>query len=290
MHYKRGTLVSASDGLPARCVGTWSGDKFYYIRGYLELFARAMHAMFPRRAYVDLFAGPGRCVCDDRSGELDGTPLIALQVSQPFTAYHFVEADSEAMAALRTRAARLASTAVPGFHEFDANRAVDTIVGQLPTDALSVAVIDPTGLHLRFDSLRRLTAGRRTDLIYIFPEGMAAKRNIDRFLAQTDSRLDRVLGTRSWRDRVAAGLKAKSLADPQIEWQMLGRPIVEVFREQLTLLGYVDVKLGSEVLVRNTKHVPLYYIVFASKHALGNRFWDAIKRIDPRGQMSLPQI
>lgn len=286
---KRGTLVPASDGLPARCVGTWSRDKFYYIRGYLELFARAMHTTFPRRVYVDLFAGPGRCVCDDRSGELDGTPLIALQVSQPFTAYHFVEADAEAMAALRIRAARPASTAVPSFHELDANSAVDTIVGQLPTEALSVAVIDPTGLHLHFDSLRRLTAGRRMDLIYIFPEGMAAKRNIDRFL-QAESRLDRVLGTRSWRDRVAAGLKAKSLADPRVEWQMLGRPIVQVFREQLAALGYMDVKLGSEVLVRNTKHVPLYYIVFASKHTLGNKFWNAIKRIDPRGQMSLPQI
>jgi hypothetical protein len=72
-----------------------------------------------------------------------------------------------------------------------------------------------------------------------------------------------------------------------VEWEKLGRPIVEVLREQLTGLGYVDVKLGAEVMVRNTKNVPLYYIAFASKSKLGNKFWGAIKKCDPRGQMTL---
>jgi len=157
-----------------------------------------------RRAYVDLFSGPGRCVCDDGSGELDGTPLIALGISHPFTDYHFVEADAIAVAALRSRVQRLDAAPRVTFHDMDANAAVDAIAGQLPTDTLSVVVIDPTGLHLGYESLRKLTNGRRMDLIYIFPEGMAAKRNVDRFLPQSNSKLDEVLGTRTWRDRVAA--------------------------------------------------------------------------------------
>jgi hypothetical protein len=124
-------------------------------------------------------------------------------------------------------------------------------------------------------------------LIYIFPEGMAAKRNVDKFIPQSSSRLDEVLGTRRWRDRVAAGMRLSEQVDPEAQWENLGRPIVEVLREQLAAIGYADVKLGSEVLIRNTKHVPLYYIVFASKHALGTRFWNAIKRFDPVGQMTL---
>lgn len=284
---KRGTLVPASDGLPARCVGTWSRDKFYYIRGYLELFGNAMHATFARRAYVDLFSGPGRCVCDDGSGELDGTPLIALGVSHPFTDYHFVESNAGALAALRSRVRGRSSAQSVTFHDMDANAAVDVIARQLPADALSVSVIDPTGLHLRYENLRKLTNGRRMDLIYIFPEGMAAKRNVDRFLPQSKSKLDEVLGTRTWRDRVAAGLTATGLGDPLVKWEKLGRPIVEVLREQLTGLGYVDVKLGAEVVVRNTKNVPLYYIAFASKSKLGNKFWSAIKKCDPLGQMTL---
>ena len=35
--------------------------------------------------------------------------------------------------------------------------------------------------------------------VYIFPEGMDAKRNLTRFLAQSERPLDRTLGTRSWR-------------------------------------------------------------------------------------------
>jgi three-Cys-motif partner protein len=246
-----------------------------------------MHTRFPRRAYVDLFSGPGRCVCDDGSGELDGTPLIALGIPHPFTDYHFVEADPAATAALRTRVQSGGTSARVAYHDMDANAAVDAIAGQLPTDALSVTVIDPTGLHLGYENLRKLTNGRRMDLIYIFPEGMAAKRNVDKFLPQSNSRLDEALGTRAWRDRVAAGMSVAGLADPQAQWENLGRPIVEVLREQLAVIGYADVKLGSEVLIRNTKHVPLYYIVFASKHTLGTKFWNAIRRFDPVGQMTL---
>jgi three-Cys-motif partner protein len=115
---------------------------------------------------VDLFSGPGRCVCDDGSGELDGTPLIALSISHPFTDYHFVEADGSAMTALRSRVQRLGAAPRAFFHDMDANAAVSAIIEQLPADALSVGVIDPTGLHLRYDSVRKLTNDRRMDLIY----------------------------------------------------------------------------------------------------------------------------
>ena len=59
MPCERGTLVVAADGLPARCVGPWSGDKLHYVRGYLELFSRAMHAVFPVRHYVGSLRWPG---------------------------------------------------------------------------------------------------------------------------------------------------------------------------------------------------------------------------------------
>jgi hypothetical protein len=103
MPCERGTLVPAGDGLPARCVEPWSRDKLYYVRGYLDLFARAMQRKFAVRHYVDLFAGPGRCVFDDDSGEIDGSPLQALSIEPRFTRYHFVDADPGALAALRTR-------------------------------------------------------------------------------------------------------------------------------------------------------------------------------------------
>lgn len=288
MPCERGTLVPGSDGLPARCVGPWSADKLYYVRGYLELFARAMQRKFGVRHYVDLFAGPGRCVFDDDSGETDGSPLLALKIEPQFTRFHFVDADPAALAALRTRLAQVGGKPpLVQTYEADANAVVRDLSRAIPADrALSVAVIDPTGLDLTFEALRTLTRGQRMDLIYVFPEGMAAKRNLERFLRRPESRLDRALGTDAWRGVVRG--RMLDPADPEAQWEQVGRPLVDILREQLVTLDYQDIRLGSEIIgVRNRRNVPLYYLVFASKNPLGHRFWQAISRYDPSGQASL---
>jgi three-Cys-motif partner protein len=123
------------------------------------------------------------------------------------------------------------------------------------------------------------------DLIYLFPEGMSVKRNMDKFLAQSHSPLDEALGTDTWRERVRIHRGLDRLG----RWEAVGRPIVEALQEQLRSLGYVDVgNLGSEVEIRNTKKVPLYYLVFASKHATGHEFWRKAIAIHPDGQRHLP--
>jgi three-Cys-motif partner protein len=283
MPCERGTLVTAADGLAARCVGPWSGDKLDYVRRYLELFALAMNATFPARHYIDLFAGPGRCRFDDDSGEIDGSPILALSVAPPFTKCHFVDRDPAALGALRQRVARRGAEANAEFYQLDANQAVDALRASIPSQALCVAVIDPTGLHLHFDALRRLVEGRRVDLIYLFPEGMAVKRNLDRFREEQTSPLDEVLGSDEWRRRVPVSFPERM--GPDQDWEHAGRPIVEILKRQLVTLGYRDVEIGDEVVVRNTRNVPLYYLVFASRASLGHRFWDAVRRVEPSGQI-----
>lgn len=287
MACERGALVNAADGVPARCVGPWSADKLYYVARYLDLFSRAMYKQFPVRHYLDLFAGPGRCVFDDGSGEIEGSPLVALGLVHPFTQYHFVDADPKAVVALRQRVERLGWREPDvQFYAEDANDSVNRLAGAVPPAALSVAVIDPTGLHFRFDSLRVLTHGRRMDLIYLFPEGMAAKRNLQTFLDQDHSPLDDVLGTREWRTTVAPRLRRELTAEAH--WDQVGHPLVSTLQRQLVGLGYESIHLGSEIIaVRNRTNVPLYYLVFASKHVRGHEFWHAISSHDPTGQGSL---
>jgi hypothetical protein len=124
------------------------------------------------------------------------------------------------------------------------------------------------------------------DLIYVFLEGMAAKRNLEKFLRRADSPLDQALGTDAWRGLVRG--RMLDPADPEAQWEQVGRPLVDILRQPLVMLGYQDIRLGSEIIgVRNRRNAPLYYLVFASKHSLGHRFWKAISRYDKSGQARL---
>ena len=283
MPCERGSLVQASDGLPARCVGPWSRDKLYYIRRYLEIFSVAMRGKFSNLVYIDLFAGPGLCMVDDDSGEIQGSPLVALSVRHRFTEYHFVEADNRAMAALQERLIRSAPQTAVKYYSGDANVLIPELARNLPSSSLNVAVIDPTGLHLRFESLRLLTQGRKVDLIYLFPEFMDVKRNLERYLGQPQSPLDEVLGTDEWRSRARARLP--EMGDEP--WEEVTRPMVEILQSQLASLGYVKFDFRPQIIVRNRKNVPLYYLVYASKNPRGEEFWNKISKIGPTGQREM---
>jgi three-Cys-motif partner protein len=278
-------LVLARDGILARSVGVWSIDKLHYIRRYLNAFTTSMRTKFPHRVYIDLFAGPGRCVIRDTTNEeLDGSPLIALKLLVPFTEYHLVEMETRAAEALRARANKEAPDKTVLYYEKDANAAALAIADRIPFRSLSLAIIDPTGLHLDFASLHRLTDQRRMDLIYLFPEGMCVKRNLTKFMKQQQSPLDTMLGTERWRNRV----RFPEGRDALQQWEAAGRPLVELFQEQLQSLGYVDVRGGSSIVeVRNKKNVPLYYLVFASKHPLGHDLWEKVCGIHADGQRHL---
>ena len=285
MPCKTGEPTLASDNLIARCVGQWSQDKVYYISRYADIFSSSMKRKFADREYIDLFAGPGRCVLSDGSREFDGTPLAALQIKVPFSRYHFVESSSEEFNALQTRAR--SSDRFPSicWYPEDANSAATEIRKSLSADALALALVDPTGLHFHFSSLQTLVQDRRVDLIYLFPDGMDVRRNLERYL-KTDQ-LDVVLGTTSWRDKITEELKKyPSLADVA-KCPGATKIVFGIFKEQLRTLGYSFISAGDEIRFKNSKSAELYYLVFASRHEKGHEFWNKIKVISPTGQRQL---
>lgn len=219
--------------------------------------------------YIDLFTGPGKCMARETEEEIDGSPLIALNAPFPFAKYFLVDSNDEVLKVLSERCKNHPHHDRIEFYPGDCNLAIDDIIRNIPMRSLSLAFIDPTGLQFKFTTLGKL-AERRVDLIITFPEGMAIKRNIKKFLAQPHSPLDDLIGDSGWRQ-----LKT-------------GREIIEYYRKKLTSLEYQEVKLGDEIEIRSgSKNLPLYFILFASKHPLGHQFWQDIKKIDHTGQRSL---
>ncbi|MGB3092106.1 MAG: three-Cys-motif partner protein TcmP, partial [Candidatus Zixiibacteriota bacterium] len=227
------SVKPASDGLLLRCVGEWSKAKHYYLSRYIATFTTSMIRKWHGQLYyIDLFAGPGKCLTRDTEEEIDGSPLIALNAPQAFGGYFFTDLNPEALDALSQRCKDHPNFDKIKFFLGDCNSKIDDIMNNIPKRSLSLAFADPTGLHFRFSTLEKL-AQRKVDLIITFPEG-PIKRNIKKFKTEEHSPLDDVIGDKGWRDLNS--------------W----REIVEYYRKNLSSLDYQEVKLGEEIGIRST--------------------------------------
>ena len=99
--------------------------------------------------------------------------------------------------------------------------------------------------------------------------------------------MDRFFGDRDWRKT------HKRYHDK--EEQFIHRRLMDHYKEKLQHLGYKEVlrddEVGSEPLIRNAKtKAPLYRLLFASKHPLGQKFWHEVTRRDVHGQAHLPSL
>jgi three-Cys-motif partner protein len=246
------------DGLLIPGVKPWSADKHYFLRRYVDAFTTAMKEHWAELHYVDLFAGAGIERVEGRG--LDwGSPLIAAQAPKKFTRLHVGEYAKGKFDAMKTRLARFSQPQSPQVLRGDANRVVSDVVKTIPVRSLSLAFLDPYGLHLHYDTIRRL-AERSVDLIIFFPDHIDAIRNWQAYYADNpESNLDRVLGTGEWRGRKAS--------TPPDRWIDVLR---ELYQEQLGLLGY---KWFQYERITRQDGRPLYRLIFCSRHPLGGQIW-----------------
>lgn len=275
-------VKSATDGLPLRCVGAWAKDKYYYFGRYFDIFTAAMRNKWNGELYyIDLFAGCGKCRVRETNEEIDGSALISLSIRYPFKGYFAVELNPIAAEALKKRIENLSFQDHFIITNGDCNEKIDEIASKIPTRSLSLAIIDPTGLHIKFDTIKKLTSGRKIDLVITFPEGMDIKRNLSRYIEQSHCILDDFIGDKNWRKLFPQDIK-------NIDQAHIERSLINYYRKKLSKLGYQEIKSGDEILIRShQKNVPLYYLLFASKHSLGHKFWEEISKISPSGQISM---
>jgi three-Cys-motif partner protein len=257
-------LVEKDDGLPVRDVGPWTEEKLFFWNRYIEITTTAMvgHPKWPAGlVYVDLFAGPGVCRIEETGKRIPGSPLIAANSPKPFARILACERDSNRAAACRRRLAQEGSRTECHVIEGDCNEQVHKLVGMIPAGALTLAFIDPTGLHARFVTIETLSKHGPVDLLLLFADAYDIVRNVDLYFKDPDSNLDQVLGPDSnWRER----------------WEQMGdrsstsirRMFAGLYREQLA--RYLGYRVFREKTMKST-HGALYRLIYASKHELAAR-------------------
>jgi len=251
-------VPAPSDGLPARSVGPWSKDKLQVVGNYMGIFAGSMKTKWKGLTYVDLFAGPGKCVVEGTGEELRGSPLLALDTRKPFDIVLCVEQDTEARDALNQRIQHHPRGQSAEVLAGDCNAIITQVIGKMPANYLSLVFIDPEGISgLEADTMTALASPKLlVDLIVLFPQQMSVNRNRWQWIGTVeDTPLDRVLGRRDWRTNMT--------------------PEVVQFMELLRRLGFIFVK-GAGRAFRNTRGAQLYYLVFASKSLTAATFWEKI--------------
>lgn len=271
-------LVKADDGLPVRQSGQWAANKLHFWNRYLEITTTAMVGHKAWQAgvcYVDLFAGPGICEVRATGERFPGSPLMAAHTPKPFTRILLCELSKSLSDACVQRLEK--SPANGRFEMFagDCNSQIDAVVAGLPSGSLTLAFLDPTGLHLHFETVTRLATHGPVDLLILFPDAVDILRNVKHvYFDQPESNLDLVLGPDlDWREKYKQ-FKSREGKDQR-------KLFVDIYKQQLQRLAGYD--YFADEVIRGPSG-PLYRLVYATKHQRGIDFWNKSVKKELSGQ------
>ncbi len=218
------------------------------------------------RLYLELFAGPGKCLIRESNQEDLGSPLKVLEKN--FTDFIFVEINEAAARALSQRIRGHQKAGQVDIWCGDCAEAIRQIT--IPNESLALTFVDPTRIgHAPFTLIETLSRRARSDLLINIPIGTDIKRNMHNYVRHTDADapLTVYLGRDSWR-QLPTNSPAKFC-----------RGLIQIYQSQLRQLGYTS--FGNIQQVTTPKNLPLYYLLFASKHKLGEKFWnETLRRIN----------
>lgn len=263
------SATDPDDGLPVEPVGPWAvADKHALLRRYVDL----THG--PRKNYLgsgkagscllDLYCSFGKVV-DRESGAISaGGALCAwtksVEKGSPFSKVILGDLAPDRVDVCR---ARLEAAGAP----------VITFKGSsVDTVASAIASVNPAGLHLAyldpyniaalpFSVIERLAKLQRVDFIIHFSTS-DLQRNLDRFSAAEDSPLD-------W---FAPGWRNAQVNAAQRQQRQL------FFDYWISLTAQLGFKVGNIRHVKGGNNQTLYYLVYLSRHPLGQKLWDVTEK------------
>jgi three-Cys-motif partner protein len=269
-----------SDDLPVADVGIWvPQEKHARLRRYVDI-ARAARRKFlgagkAGATYIDLFAGPGKARVRESGDTIDGSAILAFQVSKdggsPFSEVHIADSDEESVSACEKR---LKAIAAPVYAY--AGRACDTVksvANNLDARALHFAFLDPFNLEaLPFEVIEGLARLKRMDmLIHVSVQDL--QRNLRRYIEAADSLLDTFAP--GWRGVVNSMKPGDTIRR-------------SILNHWLGLIQKLDMQPSQGIeLVAGGKNQPLYWLVLVSRSSKAHEFWDKIREVGPQRRLQL---
>jgi three-Cys-motif partner protein len=260
-------------------VGPWSEHiKLDINRLYLPAYMRVME---PQRHwctggihYIDAFAGSGQPIARGEDRLIDGSPVIAMSLPQPFDSYTFIEQEpwrAERLRAVCARFPDLNTRVIEG----DCNSVIVnqvTPVVRREHKARGFAFLDPFAMHLDYATIAAIADTQAIEVVLNLPT-MAMNRNglpnDPRKLTPSHyRRMDGLWGDRSWFDLIyqeRQGLWGAQLVKAgRSGAERLGR----LFKEHR--LDPIFDFVGEPLVVPNSSGIPIYCLIHASPNKTGS--------------------
>ncbi len=235
------------------------------------------------RVYIDLYSGPGMVRVRGTGKFLWGSPMLALQVKDPFDRYIFCESYDVAMDALKSRVGRLFPKANVSYISGDCNNMAAEICRNIPASSrdcnvLSFCFVDPHDLSVKFSTIRKI-ADRFVDFLTLLALGMDANRNVQHYLDSANQKIDEFLGLPDWRERWTEQVLNRRVSFPQF--------LAQTYGEQMASLNYLPVAFHQMKAIRSdVKNLPLYHLALFSRNKLAYKYWGDVLKYGT-SQMSL---
>lgn len=185
--------------------GDWTITKLVVLRKYLSAFTRALRDTRFQLWYCDGFAGSGEVrIKDGRFAgyTVKGSARIALEIdNRRFHRHLFVDNQAENVDALR---ALIRNVGWPEANAElgDGNHHIPSLMSEMTDDHRAVVFIDPFATELAWQTVQKIAATERCDLLLMFPVG-AIRRLLRRKGEPAGGiavRLDKIFGNEGWKD------------------------------------------------------------------------------------------
>lgn len=205
-------------------IGIWSEVKLAIIKEYAAAYSQILdkkrrESIYSLRwLYIDAFAGPGVHVSKTTGEIVDGSPLIALKTTPPFSEYHFIDSDPRGAEQLRLIIGDRTDVSI--YTEDCNDILLQKIFPRAKYDEYrrALCLLDPYNINLRWEVIE--TAGHM-ESVELFLNFMimdinrnALRRDPDKAIQSKISQLTRLWGDETWLD-AAYDSSANLFGDPE---------------------------------------------------------------------------
>jgi three-Cys-motif partner protein len=267
-------------------IGYWSEVKLEIIKEYAHAYSVILAKKDFEHFYIDGFAGAGVHLSKSSGDWVPGSPLNALNIQPPFRRHYLVDLDGQRATQLRRLIGDRKDVEVLEGDCSDVllNKVLPNVRYGMKTDGRfhrALCLLDPYGLHLKWEVMAMAGALKTIDLFLNFPI-MDANENVlwsnpARVDPRQAARLTAFWGDESWRTAAYRPSEQTNLFGEIEQRKNPNDAIVRAFRERLRGAGGFA-HVIDPMPMRNSTGAVVYYLFFASQQPVADDIVSSIFR------------